>query len=78
MRATGEIRQPQLSLAVLGNSNYTYSELTWSQDHLDWVASHRRAFDCFGGVVEIVAPDNPKCGATNRVRARHQHAWRSS
>lgn len=29
--ATGEIRQAQLFVAVLGASNYTYAEATWTQ-----------------------------------------------
>jgi len=65
---TGEIRQAQLFLAVLGASNYTYVELTWSQDQSDWIASHVRAFDYFGAVPEIVVPDNLKSGVTKPCR----------
>lgn len=38
--ATGEIRQAQLFVAVLGASNYTYAEATWTQKLPDWIGSH--------------------------------------
>ena len=38
--ATGEVRQAQIFVAVLGASNYTYVEATWSQSLPDWIGSH--------------------------------------
>jgi transposase len=61
---TGQIRQAQIFVAVLGASNYTYAEATWSQSLPDWVGSHVRAFEFFDGVVEVVVPDNLKAGVT--------------
>jgi transposase len=61
-RTTGEIRQAQIFVAVLGASNYTYVEATWSQGLDDWLMAHVRAFEFFGGVPEIVVPDNLKSG----------------
>ncbi len=49
-------------MAVLGASNYTYAEATWTQKLPDWIGSHVRAFAYFGGVPEIVVPDNLKSG----------------
>ena len=63
-RTTGEIREAQIFIAVLGASNYTYAEATWSQSLPDWVSSHVRAFQYFGGVAELVVPDNLKSGVT--------------
>lgn len=60
--ATGEIRQAQLFVAVLGASNYTYAEATWTQKLPDWIASHVRAFEFLGGVPEVLVPDNLKSG----------------
>lgn len=60
--ATGEIRQAQLFVAVLGASNYTYAEATWTQQLPDWIGSHVRAFEFIGGVPEILVPDNLKSG----------------
>lgn len=59
---TGEISEVQIFVAVLGASNYTFAEATWSQGLQDWVESHRRAFEFFGGVPALVVPDNLKSG----------------
>ena len=63
--ATGEIKEAQVFLAVLGASNYTYAEATWTQSLEDWIGSHCRAFEFFGGVPEVVVPDNLKAGVTH-------------
>ena len=60
---TGAIRQAQIFVAVLGCSNYTYAEATWTQTLPDWIASHTRAFAAFGGVTSLLVPDNLLCGA---------------
>lgn len=59
---TGEIKQAQVFVAVFGASNYTYAEVTASQALEDWLGSHRRALEFFGGVPEIIVPDNLKTG----------------
>ena len=38
-------------------SNYTFAEATRSQQLEDWVMSHKRAFEFFGGVPQLVVPD---------------------
>lgn len=63
-RATGQVRQAQIFVATLGASDYTYAEATWTQSVEDWIGSHVRAFAFFGGVPEIVVPDNLKSGIT--------------
>ncbi len=55
-------------VAVLGASNYTYAEATWTQGLADWIGSHMRAFEFLGGVPEIVTPDNLKSGVTKACR----------
>ena len=65
---TGEIRHAQIFVAVLGASNYTYAEATWTQKLKDWIGSHGRAFHFFGGVPQIVVPDNLKSGVTKAHR----------
>lgn len=67
-RATGELRQAQLFVAVLGASNYTYAEATWSQTLPDWIGSHVRTFAYLGGVPAILVPDNLKSGVTTAHR----------
>jgi len=62
---TGEIRDVSIFIAVLGASNYTYVEATWSQGLPDWIGSHVRTFEMLGGVPQILVPDNLKA-AVNR------------
>ena len=57
-RETGEERQAQVFVAVLGASSYTFAEATWTQTLPDWTASHVRAFEFFGGCPELVIPDD--------------------
>jgi transposase len=41
---TGEVREAEIFVAVLGASSYTYAEATWTQSLPSWIASHQRAF----------------------------------
>lgn len=54
---TGEVREAELFLAVLGASSFTFAEATWTQSAPEWIASHVRAFEYFGGVTGAVVPD---------------------
>jgi len=65
---SGEVREAAIFVAVLGASNYTYAEATWSQDLDDWIGSHVRTFSALGGVSELVVPDNLKSGVTSPCR----------
>ncbi len=62
---TGEARKVEVFVAAQGASNYTYAEPTWTQGLRDWIGSHVRAFRHFGGVNEIVVPDNLKSAVTS-------------
>lgn len=66
--ATGEIRAAEIFVAVLGASNYTYAEAVARQALPDWVGAHVRAFDCLGGVPELLAPDNLAAGVRKACR----------
>ena len=61
---SAKMRDAQIFVAVLGASNYTYAEATWTQTLPDWIASHARAFNYFGGVAQVVVPDNLKAGVS--------------
>jgi len=65
---TGEVRQAQIFIGVLGASNYTYVEAQWSQELPNWINGHVHMFSFFGGVPEIVVPDNLKAGVKNPCR----------
>ena len=57
---SGVIRSASIFVAVLGGSNYTFAEATWAQDTAGWLRGQVDMFEFFGGVTEIVVPDNPK------------------
>lgn len=65
---SGEVREAQVFVAVLGASNYTYTEATWDQSLPSWIGSHVRAFEYFGGVARMVIPDNLRSGVSRACR----------
>lgn len=54
---TGERVAVELFVAVLGASSFTYAEATRTQRIPDFVASHVRALEFFGGVPGALVPD---------------------
>ena len=65
---TGEIREAYFFVATLGASHYTFVEASFSQDLPSWISSHLHAFAFFGGVTEILVPDNLKAAVTHPSR----------
>ncbi|MCY4421375.1 MAG: IS21 family transposase, partial [Gammaproteobacteria bacterium] len=65
---SGEIKEAEIFVAVMGASNYTFAEATWSQRLPDWIGSHVRAFSYLGGVPELVVPDNLRAGVSKAHR----------
>ncbi|CDM61716.1 integrase catalytic subunit (plasmid) [Rhizobium favelukesii] len=64
-RKTGEIREAEIFVAVLGASNFTFAEATWTQTLTDWIGSHVRMFRFFDGVPRLIVPDNLKSGVNH-------------
>ena len=62
---TGDVRAAQIFVAALGASNYTFAEATWTQQLPDWIASHVRMVEYWGGVTALVIPDNLRTGVTS-------------
>ncbi len=60
--ATGLVRLAEIFVAVLGASNYTFAEATWTQTLPDWIGSHVRLLRHIGGVPRLLVPDNLKSG----------------
>lgn len=56
--ATGEITKLELFVGALTYSSYFYAEFTYSQKLEDFIDSHIRMFEHFGGVPEFTVPDN--------------------
>jgi transposase len=59
-RLTGETRDAQIFVAVMGASSFTYAEATWTQTLADWIGAHTRALAAIGGVPKLLVPDNAK------------------
>ena len=62
---SGEVHAAAVFVAVLGASSYTFAEATTGQDLRNWIGSHMRAFEFFGGASEVVVPDNLKSAVTH-------------
>jgi transposase len=54
---TGEIRDVEVFVALMGASQYTYVEATCSQKKTDWLEANQNAFHFFDGVPKAVVPD---------------------
>jgi transposase len=67
-RHTGEFREAQIFVSVLGASSYTYAEATYTQSLPDWIASHQRALRFYGGVPALLVPDNLKAAVNSADR----------
>ena len=77
--STGEVRETQIFVAVLGASSYTYAEAQWHQDLPNWTGGHVRAFAFFGGVTEVVVPDNLKVGVSHigiKLRQKKERTYK--
>lgn len=68
-RKSGQAREAQIFVAVLGASNYTYAEACWTQSLPEWIMAHVHAFRYLGGVPALLISDNLKAG----VSAAHRY-----
>ena len=77
--STGEVHEAQIFVASLGASQYTFAQASASQQLPDWLESHDLMFAFFGGVSEVIVPDNLKSAVTKSHRydpdlnANYQH-----
>ena len=67
-RETGEVIEVELFVAVLGASNYTYAETTRTQQIPEWISSHVRAVEYFGGVTRAYVPDQLRSAVSKPCR----------
>jgi len=65
---TGEILKTELFVGVLCHSRYTFAEFSLTQKSEDFLRSHVRMFEYFGGVPQVVSPDNLKSAVTKAHR----------
>jgi transposase len=65
---TAEIHKAQIFVGCLGSSSFIFAEATASQSLPDWIGSHVRMFEAFGGVTQTLIPDNLKSGVNKPHR----------
>lgn len=65
---TGEITKAQIFVCVLGASGYTFVHASSSQNTEDFIDAHVRAFHFYGGVPNMVVPDNLKAAVISHKR----------
>lgn len=65
---TGEITEVEFFVAVLGASQYTYAEASYSQKKEDFIKSIENSLHFFGGVPAAIVPDNLKSAVTKSNR----------
>jgi transposase len=65
---TGEIHQAQIFVGALGASQFIFVHAGLSQQIEDWIEAHVKMWEYFGGVSEIVVPDNLKSGISKAHR----------
>lgn len=67
-KGSGEIKEVQFFVAILGASQYTYAEASFSQKKEDFITSIENALHYFRGVPAAIVPDNLKSAVTKSNR----------
>ncbi len=65
---TGEVVEVELYVAVIGASSYTFAEATRTQTSADFIASHTRALEYFGGAPALLVPDQLRSAVSSPCR----------
>ena len=63
-KETGELKPVEVFVAVLGASQYTYVEVSYTQRIPDFLTSVQNSLHYFGGVPACIVPDNLKSAVT--------------
>jgi transposase len=66
-RDTGERVKAYIFVATLPCSQLSYAEATLSMNLHSWITAHKHAYEYFGGVTQIVVPDNLKASVTKHT-----------
>ena len=51
---TGLVREAEIFVAVLGASNFTYAEASWTQSLPDWIGAHVRMFGFLDDAASVI------------------------
>lgn len=65
---SGDVSYAEIFVAVLGASGYPFVIAVPSQKKADFIAAHNAMFKAFGGVPELLVPDNLKSAVTKADR----------
>jgi transposase len=65
---SGERREAELFVAALGASQLIYAEATATQQLQDWIGAQVRAFGFYGGVSELLVPDQTRTAVRSPCR----------
>jgi len=65
---TGELSKAQIFVTVLGASGLTFVHATATQSTKDFISSHIQAFNFYGGVPNILVPDNLKAAVISHKK----------
>uniref|UniRef100_UPI0026EA4595 IS21 family transposase n=1 Tax=Alkalibaculum bacchi TaxID=645887 RepID=UPI0026EA4595 len=66
-RDSGEKVKAYIFVATLPCSQISYAEATLAMDLHSWISVHNNAYEYFGGVTQIIVPDNLKTGVTKHT-----------
>jgi transposase len=67
-KLSGEVKEVQFFVAILGASQYTYCEASYSQKKEDFIQSVENAMRFFGGTPAAIVPDNLKSAVIKSSR----------
>jgi transposase len=59
-RLSRNTRPAQIFVAVLGASNFTYAEASWTQALADWIGAHIQALEAIGSLPQLLVSDTTK------------------
>jgi len=65
---TGEVTKAQIFVTVLGTSGYTFVHATSTQSTKHFIESHIQAFNFYGGLPNILVPDNLKAAVISHKK----------
>jgi transposase len=67
-RRSREARAAHIFVAVMGGSSLSFACATWTERFPDWIEGHNAAFAFFGGVTQLLVPDNAKVAVIKACR----------
>jgi len=67
-QSTGEVFNAEIFASALGGSSYSFAYAVADQSISNWIRAHVKMFEFYGGVTEIIVPDNLKSGINKACR----------